>query len=246
VASDFERLHLHPACGDDGTEIGAALWYWLLVLGYPRLPHTTADLLYSIRQYDRRAIDIAISARADSLIVHETGDYLDTTARLIEQGATVGWYEGASEVGPRALGHRSILADPRSLTMRDHLNAKVKHREPFRPFAPSVLDEHAAAWFGLADSPLMLRASPVLSDAVPAITHVDGTSRIQTVTASQSPNFHARIERFRQRTGVPMVLNTSLNTKGLPIDETPADAICTLLNAERDYLVFPGLISSTA
>ncbi|GIH03443.1 hypothetical protein Rhe02_15100 [Rhizocola hellebori] len=242
LASDFLQLHLHPACGDDGTAIGAALWHWHHVLGNPRLPHATPDLMYSVRQYGRRTVGAAIAARAGDLIVREAGDYLDATAQLIEEGATVGWYEGASEVGPRALGHRSILADPRSPTMRDRLNAKVKHREGFRPFAPSVLNEHAAAWFGLADSPFMLRASPVLSDAVPAITHVDGTSRIQTVGASDSPNFHALIQRFHQRTGVPMVLNTSLNTKGLPIDETPAEAIDTLLNTELDYLVFPGLI----
>nr|AGS49686.1 nodulation protein nolNO [uncultured bacterium esnapd14] len=244
VASDFQRLHLHPACGDDGTAIGAALWYWHHVLGNPRLPHATADLAYSIRQYDRRAIDTAVAARAGRVVVQETRDYLDATARLIEQGDTVGWYEGAGEVGPRALGHRSILADPRSLTMRDHLNANVKYREPFRPFAPSVLNEHSAAWFGLSDSPLMLRAGPVLSAAVPAITHVDGTSRIQTVSAADNPNFHALIELFHRRTGIPMVLNTSLNTKGLPIDETPADAIDTLLHTELDHLVFPGLIVS--
>jgi carbamoyltransferase len=135
-----------------------------------------------------------------------------------------------------------MLADPRSPSIRDHLNANVKFREAFRPFAPSVLNEHAAAWFGLADSPFMLRASPVLRGDVPAVTHVDGTSRIQTVEHDDNPDYHALIERFRHLTGVPLVLNTSLNTKGLPIDETPQDALSTLLDTDMDALVFPGLI----
>lgn len=249
-ASDFVGLHLHPACGDDGTAIGAALWYWHHVLGRPRSEHDPASLMYSVRRYNTaqvaKAVDQARAQHRGRLVVESNVDHVARAVELLEAGATVGWFDGASEIGPRALGHRSILADPRSSTVRDHLNARVKHREAFRPFAPSVLNEHAAAWFGLADSPYMLRASAVLSPEVPAITHVDGTSRIQTVAAADNPTYHALIDRFRERTGVPMVLNTSLNTKGLPIDETPADAIDTLLNTALDHLVFPGLVLSKA
>jgi carbamoyltransferase len=246
AGSDFERLHLHPACGDDGTAIGAAFWHWHHVLGQPRQPHASSDLMYSVRTYPAQqvtaALESACAAQPGRLQVTSTSDYQRAAARLIAGGAIVGWFDGASEVGPRALGHRSILADPRDPGMKDRLNSRVKFREHFRPFAPAVLNEHAGAWFGFADSPFMLRACPVLRDTVPAITHVDGTSRIQTVTAADNPAFRQLISCFHEHTGTPLLLNTSLNTKGLPIDETPGDALATLLATELDYLVFPGVI----
>lgn len=239
--SEFSRFHAHPACGDDGTAIGAALWYWHQVLGHPRLAHPNAELMYAVRGYPDIRVDRAVAAAATGgLTITRTADQPRDCAALLAAGATIGWFDGASEIGPRALGHRSILADPRRSAIRDRLNARVKHREHFRPFAPAVLNEHAKDWFGLADSPFMLRASPVLRDDVPAITHVDGTSRIQTVERADNPAFHALIEEFHTLTGVPLVLNTSLNTKGQPIDETPEDALGTLLATELDYLVFPG------
>jgi carbamoyltransferase len=244
--SEFRRLHLHPACGDDGTAIGAALWHWHHVLGMPRNSYRAADLMYSVRDYSaldiNAALDSAVAEHPGRLAITRAGDYIEQTARLLATGAIIGWFDGASEVGPRALGHRSILADPRDPGMKDRLNARVKFREHFRPFAPSVLNEHAVTWFGLANSPFMLRACPVLRPEVPAITHVDGTSRIQTVVAADNRCFHELISSFCRLTGVPLVLNTSLNTKGLPIDETPADALATLLGSGLDYLVFPGVI----
>ncbi|MEV6810782.1 carbamoyltransferase C-terminal domain-containing protein [Micromonospora sp. NPDC051296] len=246
TASTFDRLHLHPACGDDGTALGAALWYWHHVLGRPRQPFDNAELMYGRREYPpartAAAVDAAVAAHPGLLTVDRPADHVHAAADLISASAVVGWYDGASEVGPRALGHRSMLADPRSPTVRDRLNSEVKYRESFRPFAPSVLNEHAGAWFGLTDSPFMLRACPVLRDGVPAITHVDGTSRIQTVTRRDNPPYHALLRRFHELTGVPMVLNTSLNTRGRPIDETPEDALDTLVNTNLDYLVFPGVI----
>jgi carbamoyltransferase len=248
--SDFERLHLHPACGDDGTAIGAALWYWHHVLGRPRREHASAALMYSVRAYQNKEVDsalqAAIRAHPGHLEITTTGDYISATAGLIAGGSIVGWFDGASEIGPRALGHRSILADARDGQMKDKINSRVKFREHFRPFAPAVLNDHARSWFGLADSPFMLRASPVLRPTVPAVTHVDGTSRIQTVTASDAPALHRLLSCFHDRTGTPLVLNTSLNTKGLPIDETPGDALATLLETGLDYLVFPGVIVGKA
>ena len=243
--SMFQALHLHPACGDDGTAIGAALWYWHHVLRHPRQEHPPADLMYSVRTYSARQVADAL-AGSDRLAVVAAEDHPRATARLIAAGAVVGWFDGAGEIGPRALGHRSILADPRDPGMADRLNRRVKHREPFRPFAPSVLNEHASEWFGLRDSPYMLRACPVLKPGVPAVTHVDGTSRIQTVDRADNSVYHQLIAEFHALTGVPLVLNTSLNARGEPIVETPADAVRTLLATELDYLVFPGLIVGKA
>jgi carbamoyltransferase len=245
-SSAFTRFHAHPACGDDGTAIGAALWYWHHVLGNARRAYHPAELMYSVRAYPGGRIERAVAAAGGQLTATRTADHIRDCAALLATGATVGWFDGAGEIGPRSLGHRSILADPRGSQVRDHLNARVKHREHFRPFAPAVLNEHSQAWFGLADSPYMLRACPVLRPDVPAITHVDGTSRIQTVARPDNPSFYALIEQFHALTGVPLVLNTSLNTKGLPIDETPEDAVGTLLTTGLDYLVFPGLVVGKA
>lgn len=237
--SAFEDLYLHPACGDDGTAVGAALWYWHDVLGHERSTWSHADVMYSVRTYGASAVDAAIAAGGASLLVERRGDYAARTAELVASGAVVGWFDGAGEVGPRALGHRSILADPRDPGMRYRLNRDVKSREGFRPFAPAVLNEHAHEWFGLRDSPFMLRTSRVRRDGVPAVTHVDGSSRIQTVTHAANGAFHDVVAGFGERTGVPLVLNTSLNIRGEPIVETPAEAIAALLGSGMDCVVFP-------
>jgi carbamoyltransferase len=250
TASWFERLHLHPACGDDGTAIGAALWFWHHVLGRPRRRPENAELMYGTAAHGPGAVDAAVR----QVLAEHPGRITATVHRdiarvagdLVAGGAIVGWFDGAGEIGPRALGHRSILADPRDPHIAERLNTTVKFRESFRPFAPAVLAEQAEDCFGLRDSPFMLRACPVLRDDVPGITHVDGTSRIQTVARDDNPGFHAVLSRFHELTGVPLVLNTSLNTRGLPIDETPADAVQTMLAAGLDHLALPGvLLSST-
>ncbi|MFJ9442572.1 carbamoyltransferase C-terminal domain-containing protein [Kitasatospora sp. NPDC101235] len=240
--SGFTGLHLHPACGDDGTALGGALWYWHEVLGHPRREHANAQLMYGRRDYGRTAVEHALRARAGALYVEATGDHAARAAELVERGAVVGWFEGAAEIGPRALGHRSIVADPRDPTMRDRLNTRVKYRERFRPFAPSVLNEHAADWFGLKDSPFMLRAATARRDGIPAAVHIDGTARIQTVERADNPAFHRLVQCFADRTGVPMVVNTSLNTRGRPIVETPEDALGALLDSGLTHLVFPGYV----
>lgn len=244
AASEFERIHFHPACGDDGTALGAALWYWHHVLGHPRRTHSNAELMYSVREYPEHVVRRALDEHRDRLSVEVVDDRAARAAELIAGGAVVGWFDGASEIGPRALGHRSILADPRSPTMRDRLNSEIKLREHFRPFAPSVRGERAAEWFGLSDSPFMLRAAPVLKPGVPAVTHVDGTARLQTVRREDNPAYYDLLRAFEDRTGVPMVLNTSLNTKGEPIVETPRDAVRTFLDARLDHLVLPNAVVS--
>jgi carbamoyltransferase len=242
----FERLHFHPACGDDGTAIGAALWFWHHQLGNPRRPYRNDELMYSVRSYGARAFDRAIERRGDALHALPTAGWVERAAELVAGGAIVGWFDGASEIGPRALGHRSILADPRDPGMKDRLNERVKFREWFRPFAPSVLAERSQEWFGIADSPYMLRAAPVLQPGVPAITHVDGTARVQTVAREDNPAYHRVIATFHELTGVPMVLNTSLNVKGEPIVETPDDALDALLGSGLDCLVAPGWVIAKA
>ena len=164
-----------------------------------------------------------------------------TTADLLEAGAVVGWFQGRAEFGPRALGQRSILLDPRRRDGKQVLNGKVKFREAFRPFAPVVLEERAENWFELdgvpGSSPFMLRVCPFRPDKqqdVPAVVHVDGTGRLQTVTGERNGIFYDLIAEFDRRTGVPMLLNTSFNTMGEPIVETPEDALWCFLATGMD------------
>jgi len=162
-------------------------------------------------------------------------------ARLIDDGNIIAWFQGGSEFGPRALGHRSILADPRDPDMKDKLNREIKHREEFRPFAPSVLKEFQSEYFELEDdSPYMLLTSLVHENKrslIPAVVHVDGTSRLQTVTKRFDERFYLLIKEFYNITGIPMVLNTSFNDAGEPIVETPLDALSTFLNTGLDNLI---------
>lgn len=239
--SPFLALHLHPACGDDGTAIGAGLWYWHRHVGHDRRHFSNRELMYSVRLYDDR-IPRALERKRTQVEVDERADYIVETARLIRDGKVVAWFQGPSEIGPRALGNRSILADPRDAAVKDRLNGRIKFRESFRPFAPSVLNEHADEWFSFRDSPFMLRTASVQRNGIAAVTHVDNTARIQTISRNDNPSFYALVERFCELTGVPMLLNTSFNIKGEPIVETPDEAIDSFLKCELDALVFPGFI----
>lgn len=161
-------------------------------------------------------------------------------AESINQGKIVGWFQGRSECGPRSLGNRSILADPRNKEMKDYVNSKVKFREPFRPFAPSVLWEYQSEYFDLdIPSPYMLMIADILPEKrniIPAVTHVDGTGRLQTCMRELNPKYYALIETFYEITGVPVVLNTSFNVQGEPIVESPDDAIQCFLKTGIDVL----------
>jgi len=177
---------------------------------------------------------------------NKTRRVAEETATLLAGGAVVGWFQGRSEFGPRALGNRSILADPRDPKMRDHVNARVKHRQGFRPFAPAVLAERAHEIFeGEEESPFMLlvkRVRPEMRAKVPAIVHVDGTARVQTVREADNPLFYALLRAFANKTGVPVLLNTSFNLRGEPIVETPIDAMECFLDSRLDALVLHDLI----
>lgn len=239
--SRFRDLYLYPACGDDGTPIGAALISWHIFMEQPRIARSNREAMYSCRTYDKQIPD-ALEQYAASIVVEQREDYEATAAQMIADGEVIGWFQGASEIGPRALGNRSILADPRRTQMKDYLNLTIKQREGFRPFAPSILREHSMEWFGIEESPFMLRVAPVRKQTVPAITHVDGTTRFQTVDAADNPAYHRLISRFHEVTGVPMVLNTSFNGKAEPIVETPVDAIECMLRNGLDSVVFPNRI----
>ncbi len=223
----FRNVHLFPAAGDDGTAVGAALWLAHHLRDEARASYTPGQTVYLGKAYPTPA-DFG-------------GEPLDLqiVAEALAEGKIVAWYQGGAEFGPRALGHRSILADPRDPHMRDHINFRVKRREWFRPLAPAVLAEQAREWFEFdGDSPFMLHTTRVLRPRdVPAVTHVDGSARPQTVTRSDTPLLYDLIRAFQQITGVPILLNTSLNVNGEPLVETPEDARRFYDTAPADILV---------
>jgi carbamoyltransferase len=180
----------------------------------------------------------AAALAGTGLAVRQVADPASEAARLLADGRIVGWFQGRAEIGPRALGARSILADPRRAETKDIVNARVKRRESFRPFAPSVLDEHGADFFeSYAPNPFMLLVQPVRPERraqIPAVIHVDGTARLQSVTATEHPLYHRLISRFAAHTGVPVILNTSFNLRGEPIVHRPAEAVGDFLNSEID------------
>jgi carbamoyltransferase len=224
----FDNIYQVPAQGDDGLAVGAALYLAHHILDEPRKHHSNREVAYSGKNY-----------KVSKFLNYEK------VAKFIADGKIVAWANGASEFGPRALGNRSLLADPRNFHNREVLNFVVKSREWFRPFAPSVLEEHAADWFSPGDpSPFMLYTQKVLQpEKVPAITHIDGTARIQTVNKEMNSDYYEVIKEFYKITGVPMVLNTSLNGKGEPIAETK-EQIFDLFetNSGIDVLVYNGKI----
>jgi carbamoyltransferase len=234
----FERVYIQPASYDGGTSLGAALYVRHQILGAGRdfvMDHTYWGLEYS-REACRSALD------AKNLPHRELSDeeLAAAAADLVTDGKILGWYQGRFEWGPRALGNRSIVCDPRNPSMKDHLNKRIKHREGFRPFAPSVLEERAGEWFEMATpSPFMLMTCQVRREKqslVPAITHVDGTARQQTVSRSTNPKYWALIHAFEQKTGVPVVLNTSFN-ENEPVVNTPEEGIACFLRNDMDALV---------
>jgi carbamoyltransferase len=238
-------LYVQPAAGDSGAALGAALFVQHQVLGQPRrfvMEHAywgasaTAD---AVRQTACASGLRRVECTDDSQVISRTVD-------LLTAGKVIGWAQGAFEWGPRALGNRSILADPRRAEMKDIVNTKIKFREPYRPFAPSVLIERATELFDLAQperhwpARFMLLVVPVRDAAkttIPAVTHVDGSARLQTVAAETNPRYHELIRTFGEATGVPVVLNTSFNLRGEPIVNTPAEALSTFVRSGMDALV---------
>ena len=255
--TDVQEVFIQSAAGDAGTSLGAALYAQHALMGAPRngfvMEHSYWGPAYDDAAV-RRAIAAAIpgSEGRDGAwgeitveTVRDEERLADETAAAIADGAVVGWYQGRSEWGPRALGNRSILADPRRADMKDVLNLKIKRRESFRPFAPSVLEERTGEWFTIDyPDPFMIKVYPIRPEKrplVPAVTHVDGTGRLQTVSRRANPRYWALIAAFERRTGVPMVLNTSFN-ENEPIVNTPAEALDCFLRTRMDRLVLGDVV----
>ena len=265
----FDGVWIQPAAGDAGGALGAALAAHHIYFGEPRGAGGGKDrmrgALLGSEYSEEQALLMAAGCGAVCARL-EGGELYSKTAELLDGGAVVGWYQGREEWGPRALGNRSILGDARSPEMQKKMNLKIKHRESFRPFAPSVLAEDAGDWFEKGrSSPYMLLLDHVREDrrrpppagggsltpldrlyftrsAIPAVTHLDHSARVQTVSADINPVFHGLISAFKKRTGCGLLLNTSFNVRGEPIVSTPADAYRCFMGTEMDYLVLGNLL----
>lgn len=234
--TDFEKFFFYPAAGDTGTSVGAALVVEHLLNKGKRSMEVASEYLgQGFTPAQVRTVLDRGQLRYHTLPVPEL-----TAARMVADGLIIAWFQGRAEFGPRALGNRSIVADPRRKDMKDLLNATVKFREPFRPYAPSVLEESCGKYFASdVPSPYMLRAYPTrpeMIDVLPAITHVDGTARVQTVNEKQNPRYYRLIREFGRLTGVDCVLNTSFNIRGEPIINTVDEAIKCLMTTGLDAL----------
>lgn len=233
----FEDVFIQAAANDAGTALGATYYIWNEMLGKERNYIQTE--VYLGPTYSNEKIKQTLDEHKISYEVVDAPAV--TAAELLAQGKIIGWLQGRMEVGPRALGNRSILADPRPAKMKDILNHKVKHREGFRPFAPSVLEENGSEYFDdYYPTPFMLLVLPIKKekrDKIPAVVHVDGTGRMQTIQREDNPLYWELINEFKKLTGVPVVLNTSFNVRGQPIVMTPEDALKTFLGTQMDYLI---------
>jgi carbamoyltransferase len=243
----FEEIFIVPPAEDSGTAIGAAFWGLWQLTGVNTLAKLSADALG--RPYGREEIEAAADSVGSIRLVSES-DYIGAAVDLICEGRILGWFSGRSELGPRALGQRSIICDPRRAGMPAQLNGRIKRREPFRPFAPAVLQECVPDWFetngAKVESPFMLRVRKFKdgqADKVPAVVHVDGTGRLQTLDHKSNGSFYELVDAFYRRTGAPILLNTSFNGPNEPIVETPTDALRCMLANGLDACVFPGLIA---
>ena len=260
----FEDVWVQPAAGDAGGSLGAALTAYHLFQGQPRDLNGRSDSMsgsYLGPAFDQDDIEDRLSQAGAQFEVLGEDELIETTALALKDEKAVGWFQGRMEFGPRALGARSILGDPRSPRMQKTLNLRVKYRESFRPFAPSVLREDVADWFEIdSDSPYMLMVADVVENRrrqmtedeqalfgidklnvvrseIPAVTHGDYSARIQTVHKETNPRYHALISRFKGLSGCPVVVNTSFNVRGEPIVCTPEDAFRCFMGSDIEVLV---------
>ena len=259
----FENIWIQPAAGDAGGSLGAALALWHIDQGNKRIVDLNDDMKgsYLGTEYNQEEIERELKAAGANFETLNYEELIDKTAEFLSNEKAIGWFQGRMEFGPRALGGRSILGDPRSEKMQKNLNLKVKYRESFRPFAPSVLREDLSDWFEMnVDSPYMLLVANInpnkkieMNDEqknlfgidklnvkrsdIPAVTHVDYSARIQTVTKNTNSRYYDLISKFKEKTGCPIIINTSFNVRGEPIVNTPKDAFNCFMGTELDYLV---------
>ena len=259
----FENIWIQPAAGDAGGSLGAALALWHIDQGNKRIVDLNDDMKgsYLGTEYNQEEIERELKAAGANFETLNYEELIDKTTEFLSNEKAIGWFQGRMEFGPRALGGRSILGDPRSEKMQKNLNLKVKYRESFRPFAPSVLREDLPEWFEMnVDSPYMLLVANInpnkkieMNDEqknlfgidklnvkrsdIPAVTHVDYSARIQTVTKNTNSRYYDLISKFKEKTGCPIIINTSFNVRGEPIVNTPKDAFNCFMGTELDYLV---------
>ena len=264
----FQNLWVQPAAGDAGGALGAAQAVWHSELGNPRTISEEDDMKgsYLGPSYTDSLIKAELENMGATFTKIPMGEVATTTANLLAENNAIGWFQGRMEFGPRALGSRSILADPRSDTTQKNLNLKVKYRESFRPFAPSIMREHLSDWFELErDSPYMLLVANVRKElrkkmtdqeenlfgidklnvsrsSIPAVTHVDYSARIQTVHQETNPLYHSLLKEFQKITGCPILVNTSFNVRGEPIVCTPSDAFKCFMGTDLDFLVIGNFV----
>jgi carbamoyltransferase len=265
----FKGVWIQPASGDAGGALGAALAVWHIVLGERRSPEAGDAMRGSYLGPAFGTDDIARMCKrfhAPYRLIANESELCETVADLLAKGNVIGWFQGRMEYGPRALGNRSILGDPRNSDMQKHLNLKIKYREGFRPFAPSVLEEDVSVYFDLTEvSPYMLLVAPVAEKLrkslpenynalplwerlyyqrsdLPSITHIDYSARVQTISSATNPRYHALARAFKERHGCSVLVNTSFNVRGEPIVCTPQDAYVCFMRTEMDYLVLGDLL----
>lgn len=241
----FENLYIQPAAADNGLAIGCAYYGWLEVLGQEHVHGSGSAYLGA--PYPADLVRSAVAAAGDKVVAEEDADPVVRVAQLLAEGKVVAWYRGGAEFGPRALGHRSILAHPGIPGLRDHINTNIKFREDFRPFAPSVLAHEAQRFFDCEgyDSPYMILVfdvRPEWREQLVNVVHEDGSSRLHTVTEESEPVYFRLLEEFQRLSGLPILLNTSLNKRGMPIVESPEEALAFFLDCALDVLVLDDLV----
>ena len=259
----FDNIWIQPAAGDAGGSLGAALALWHIEQNNPRVVSLNDDMQgsYLGPEYSHKEIQNELDKIGAVYEIKNEEDLINQTAEDLSTGKAIGWFQGRMEFGPRALGNRSILGDPRSSEMQKNLNLKVKYRESFRPFAPSILKENLTEWFNISeDSPYMLMVANINKDKtikmtedqkklfgidklnikrseIPAVTHVDYSARIQTVHKETNEKYYKLIKKFKEKTNCPVIVNTSFNVRGEPIVSTPSDAFNCFMGTELDKLV---------
>ena len=239
----FENIHIPPSPGDGGSAVGCAQYlYYIHNKNKRTVEQDSERIKNNVYVGPSFSNDVIKSFLEENNVDYEylqREQLLQNTAKLISDGSIVGWYQGKMEWGPRALGNRSILADPRDAKMKDILNEKIKHRESFRPFAPSILEEYVSEYFDIdITSPYMLLVAPVKKpEKIPAVTHVDGTGRLQTVSKQSNPLYYDLINEFYKITNIPVIINTSMNVMGEPIVNTPEQAYNMIKKTDMDYIV---------
>ena len=239
----FQNLHIPPSPGDGGSAVGCAQYLYYCHDKNKRMMEDNVERIknniFVGPSHSNDEIKSFLDINKIDYKFLETNSLLQTVAKLIVEGNVVGWYQGKMEWGPRALGNRSIIADPRNAKMKDILNEKIKHRESFRPFAPCILEEYTSEYFDVdVSSPYMLLVAPVKKpEKIPAVTHVDGTARLQTVSKDINLLFYNLITEFYKITGVPVLINTSMNVRGEPIVDTPEQAYNMIVKTDMDYIV---------